>query len=268
MGSVKPPRILAVAGSDSGGGAGIEADVKTVTALGGYAMTCITALTVQNTRSVKAILPTPAWFIEAAFEAAVSDIGIDAVKTGMLPTAECVVAVARQLAALKKKIPVVVDPVLAAKWGTRLADKAAVASLTHGLIPLATLLTPNVPEAEALSGVKIRDRRGMERAGQALLAIGAKAVLVKGAHLKGPVITDLLITKTGVHAFTARRIKTRHSHGTGCTLASAIALYLAHGLDAKKAVAKARNYVLKALAAAPGYGKGHGPMAHNLGRTF
>jgi len=268
MGRVKPPRVLAVAGSDSGGGAGIEADVKTITALGGYAATCITALTAQDTRGVKAVLPTPIWFLEAAFAAVVSDIGVDAIKTGMLPTAECVEAVAREIRALKRKVPVVVDPVLRAKGGAALADDAAAAAIKESMVPLATVLTPNISEAEALCGLKIRDRTGMAAAGKALIALGAKAVLVKGGHLPGATITDLLVLPKGVHAFTSKRIRTRHSHGTGCTLASAIALFLAQGLDAKKAVAKARGYVLKALAAAPGYGKGSGPMGHNFGRPL
>ncbi|HXV73334.1 MAG TPA: bifunctional hydroxymethylpyrimidine kinase/phosphomethylpyrimidine kinase [Sphingomonadales bacterium] len=265
---MKPPRVLTVAGSDSGGGAGIEADVKTITALGGFAETCITALTAQNSLGVKAILPTPVWFIEAAFAAVVSDLGVDAIKTGMLPTAEAVEAVARAIKTLPKKIPVVVDPVLRAKGGHALADKAAAHAIKTRLVPLATLLTPNVPEAETLTGLKIRDRAGMEAAGRALLAMGAKAVLVKGGHLPGGTITDLLVAGKGVDVFTAKRIRTRHSHGTGCTLASAIALFLAHGLDAKKAVAKARGFVLKALAAAPGYGKGSGPMGHMFGRSL
>lgn len=268
MGSKTQPRVLVVAGSDSGGGAGIEADIKTVTVLGGYASCAITALTAQNTRGVSAVHQVPPGFVRAQMEAVLEDIGADAVKTGMLATGKVVDAVADVLEALAHPPPLVVDPVLAAKGGARLLDRSGVAAMKKRLIPLTTVLTPNVPEAEVLSGVPIHGPGDMETAGKKLVEAGAGAVLVKGAHLPGGEITDLLMTGKESIAFTSARIDTRHSHGTGCTLASAIAVSLASGLALKEAVARARNYVLKAMAASPGFGHGHGPMGHNFGRAF
>lgn len=268
MGSKTHPRVLVVAGSDSGGGAGIEADIKTVTMLGGYASCAITALTAQNTTGVSAIHPVPPDFVRAQMEAVLGDLGADAVKTGMLGTGKVVEAVADVLEEIKNPPPVVADPVLVAKGGARLLDDAGIAVLRDRLLPLSAVLTPNVPEAEVLSGVPIRGPEDMEKAGRKLVQAGAKAVLVKGAHLAGEEITDLLVSAKESVAFTSARIKTRHCHGTGCTLASAIAVSLASGLSLKEAVARARNYVLKAMAAAPGFGAGHGPMAHNFGRAF
>ncbi len=259
-------RVLVIAGSDSGGGAGIQADIKTITALGGYAATAITALTAQNTLGVQAVMPVPAGFIRQQIVSVLSDIGADAIKTGMLGSAEVVELVAEAIRELAPGLPLVVDPVMLAKGGARLLDDDAVGSLKRRLLPLAALVTPNVPEAEALLGRTIPDLAAMREAAVALLALGAPAVLLKGGHLDGPVVTDLLATAEGVAALERPRIATVHTHGTGCTLASAIAAGLAQGRGLRNAVERARTYVQAAIEAAPGFGAGHGPLG--LGVAF
>jgi len=257
-------RVLVIAGSDSSGGAGIQADIKTITALGGYATTAITSLTVQNTLGVQDVLPVAGVFVEAQMSAVLGDIGTDAIKTGMLGTKGVVLAVA---ANIPDGIPVVVDPVMVATSGDSLLDTDAISALKEKLIPKATILTPNIPEAKILTGQKINNKANMKSAGETLLGLGAKAVLIKGSHLAGVEIIDLLITKNEVTEFPHKRIKTTNSHGTGCTLSSAIALGLASGLEIKKAVEMAIDYVLKALANAPGFGAGNGPLGHTLGKS-
>lgn len=260
-----PPRgrVLVVAGSDSGGGAGIQADIKAVMALGGYAATAITALTAQNTVGVHGVLPVPPDFIRQQIDVVLDDIGADAVKTGMLGNAEVVQAVA---AALRRggRVPLVVDPVMVAKGGARLLDDPAVAALRRDLLPLATLLTPNVPEAEALTGLLITDHAAARRAAQALLDLGASAVLLKGGHLPGPVVQDILATPAGLEVIESERVETRHTHGTGCTLASAVAAGLAQGMTLSDAVRRGGAYVHAAILAAPGFGAGHGPLGHGV----
>jgi len=256
-------RVLIVAGSDSGGGAGIQADIKAVTALDGYAMTAITALTAQDTLGVHGIHTVPVPFLVQQMELVLADLGADAVKTGMLATAEVIHAVADTLAARAPGVKLVADPVMVAKGGHRLLDADATDAVLSRLLPLASVLTPNVPEAEALTGLDIRTIDDMRRAGRDLLARGAKAVLMKGGHMEGPILTDLLLTADGEHAFQGERLETRHTHGTGCTLASAIATGLAQGLDVAAAVARARRYVDIAIRTAPGYGHGHGPLNHS-----
>ena len=251
-------RVLAVGGSDSGGGAGIQADLKTVTALGGYATTAITAITVQDTLGVHAIHPVPPAVVAAQMACVLADIGADAIKTGMLGGADTAAAVAAVLAARAGGIPLVVDPVLLAKGGAALTDPAALLLL----LPFAALLTPNLPEAEALTGLAIADLAAMHRAVPSLLALGARAVLLKGGHLPGDALVDLLATPEGVTAFQAPRIATRHTHGTGCTLASAVATGLAQGMALPDAVARAREFVQTAIRTAPGFGAGHGPLNH------
>jgi hydroxymethylpyrimidine/phosphomethylpyrimidine kinase len=254
-------RVLVVAGSDSGGGAGIQADIKTVTALSGYAATAITALTAQDTFGVHDVFAVPPAFVRAQMRAVLDDIGADAIKTGMLGSAATVLAVCEELR-VRVSIPLVVDPVMVAKGGSRLLDESALAALRARLIPLATLLTPNLPEAEALLDAPIPDAAAMEAAAMALLELGAKAVLLKGGHLPGEEVIDVLATATGTVAFRAPRIDTRNTHGTGCTLASAVATGLAQGMALPEAVARARAYVHAAIAAAPGFGGGHGPLSH------
>ena len=253
-------RVLIIAGSDSGGGAGIQADIKTVTALGGYAATAITAVTVQNTLGVSAVHPIPAPVVTAQARAVLDDLGADAIKTGMLGDAAMVEAVAEVLAGAG--LPAVIDPVMVAKGGASLLAPDATAAVRRRLVPLAALLTPNVLEAQALSGLQIASLDDQRRAGDALLAAGAKAVLMKGGHLPGAQVVDLLITPGGETAFEAERSPGRHTHGTGCTLASACAAGLAQGLGLTEAVARAWAYVQEAIARAPGFGAGHGPLDH------
>ena len=255
-------RVLIIAGSDSGGGAGIQADIKTVTALGGYAATAITALTAQDTLTVHAIEEVPPAFIQRQIEVVLRDLGADAIKTGMLHRRAVLDAVVDSLEALAPDVPLVVDPVMVAKAGARLLDPDTTQTLKARLIPRATILTPNLPEAEVLTGLEIRDLDGMRQAAEMLLSMGPKAVLVKGGHLAGPVVYDVLATTAGVKVMQQPRIESRHTHGTGCTLGSAIATGLAQGLAVADAVARATRYVAEAIRTAPGYGAGHGPLNH------
>jgi len=269
-------RILIIAGSDSGGGAGIQADIKTVTMLGGHAMTAVTAITAQNTLGVQAVHRIPTDMVLAQIKSVVSDIGVDAVKIGMIGSADTANAVADYLTSLfsreggspdwtpafageqgraehhhSARIPILFDPVMIATSGSVLADAATIAAFTR-LMRIATLVTPNLPELAALGGET------------AIRALGP-AVLVKGGHAEGPSVTDRLITKAGETRWTNPRIETRHAHGTGCTLASGIATGLAQGLPLDAAIERAIAFVRAALANAPGLGAGHGPMGHALG---
>ena len=259
-------RVLIIAGSDSGGGAGIQADLKTVTALGGYAATAITALTAQDTTGVHAIEGVELAFIARQIELSLGDIGADAIKTGMLHNAEVIETVVDALERHGPLIPVVVDPVMVAKGGSSLLDVAAVDVLKRRLLPRAAMLTPNIPEAEALTGRKIVSVDDMRDAALHLLQLGPRAVLVKGGHREGATVVDLLAQsfegEPRVEVFRSKRIHTRHTHGTGCTLASAIAVGIAQELDLVTAVRRARAYVLQALKTAPGFGQGHGPLNH------
>jgi hydroxymethylpyrimidine/phosphomethylpyrimidine kinase len=248
-------RILIIAGSDSGGGAGIQADIKTVTMLGGHAMTAITAITAQNTQGVQDVLPLPVSIVEAQFRAVVDDIGVDAVKLGMLGTPELVETVERLLRTLPQGVPVIFDPVMVATSGDALSTNGTAQSMQR-LLPLSTLVTPNLPELAALGGA------------EAILA-QAPAVLVKGGHGEGPTIVDRLLTRAGGAAgWEDERIDTRHTHGTGCTLASGIATGLGQGMTLVEAIERARRFVRAALLAAPGLGCGHGPMGHQAVREL
>jgi hydroxymethylpyrimidine/phosphomethylpyrimidine kinase len=255
-------RVLIVAGSDSGGGAGIQADIKTVTMLDAYAATAITALTAQNTAGVFAVLPIAPDFVRKQIEVVLDDIGADAIKTGMLHDSVVIETLAAVLRERAGETPLVVDPVMAAKGGARLIDPDAVEALKTQLIGRAAVLTPNLPEAEILCGGTIGDVAAMRAAGQDLLQLGCRAVLVKGGHLPGETVTDVLVTAGGGRVWESPRISSRHTHGTGCTLASAIAASLAQGLTVEDAVERARDYVHRAIASAPGFGRGHGPLDH------
>ncbi|PJG47575.1 bifunctional hydroxymethylpyrimidine kinase/phosphomethylpyrimidine kinase [Sphingobium sp. LB126] len=244
-------RILIIAGSDSGGGAGIQADIRTVTLLGGHAMTAITAITAQNTLGVQGVHPVPVDMVLQQMESVISDIGVDAVKIGMIGSAETAAAVAERLAGLEH-VPIVFDPVMVATSGSMLADAATIAAFEK-LMALATLVTPNIPELAALGGEEIAIRF-------------ATHVLAKGGHGEGPMLTDRLIGPRGVRkAWSNARIDTPHTHGTGCTLASAIATGLGQGWDLIDAIERARKYVREALKLAPGLGQGHGPMGAPFG---
>lgn len=255
-------RVLIVAGSDSGGGAGIQADIKTVTALDAYAMTAITALTAQDTVGVHGVVAVDPGFIVQQMELCLADIGADAVKTGMLHDGAVIEAVAATIRAKAPRAALVVDPVMIAKGGHKLLRDDAVAAVKTVLAPLAAVLTPNSDEAAALTGMTVATPADMERAGKAILALGPRAVLMKGGHLAGDTVHDLLVEAAGVTRFADPRIDTRSTHGTGCTLASAIAAGLAQGMALPAAVARARAYVRKAIETAPGLGRGHGPLNH------
>ena len=258
-------RVLVIAGSDSGGGAGIQADIKTIAAFGAYAATAITALTAQDTLAVHGVHPVPPAFVALQIATVLADIGADAIKTGMLGDAAMIEAVCEALDRHAPGIPVVVDPVMVAKGGQQLLATEAVQTLRRRLLPRAAVLTPNIPEAEALCGMAIGDVAAMRRAAGALLAMGVPAVLLKGGHLPGDTVTDILATEAGMELFTDARIDTRHTHGTGCTLASAVAAGIAQGVTLRDAASRARAYVRAAIADAPGLGAGHGPLNHMTG---
>ena len=255
-------RVLIIAGSDSGGGAGIQGDIKTVSALGGYAMTAITALTAQNTLGVFGIHPVPEPFIAQQITLCLEDIGADAIKTGMLHSAGVIETVVDSLPAAPT--PLVVDPVMVAKGGASLLEAAALEALKTLLIPVASLITPNLPEAELLLGRSIASSEAeMTRAAEELLKLGAAAVLLKGGHGTGDILTDVLVSRAGDRlTLSTPRIATRNTHGTGCSFASAIATGLAQKLSLNESVSRAHAYVQGAIARAPNFGKGNGPLGH------
>ena len=255
-------RVLIIAGSDSGGGAGIQADIKTVTMLDAFAATAITALTAQNTEGVFAVLPILPDFIRRQIEVVLDDIGADAIKTGMLHDAAVIETVVAVLAERAADVPLVVDPVMVAKGGAPLIEPGAIEVLRRSLVPRAAVLTPNLPEAEILAKRSIDSLVAMQSAAESLLALGCRAVLLKGGHLAGDTVYDVLATAAGQRVWDSPRIDTRHTHGTGCTLASAIAAGLAQGLAVEAAVERARAYVRRAIESAPGIGRGHGPLDH------
>ncbi len=256
-------RVLVIAGSDSGGGAGIQADIKTVTALGGYAATAITALTAQNTEGVFGIHEVPEDFIALQIRLVLRDIGADCIKIGMLHRPEVIEVVARTLEEEAAGLPIVVDPVMVAKGGASLLEEQAVDSLKRRMLPLAAVLTPNLPEAAALAGFEIRGESDAKHAAAVLASLGCPAVLMKGGHMEGVVLKDLLFEDGRmIECFEQPRIKTVHTHGTGCTTASAIAAGLAQGMPLRDAVARALAYVRQAILSAPGFGHGHGPLDH------
>ena len=252
---------LTIAGSDSGGGAGIQADLKTFAAHRVFGTCAITAVTAQNTLGVTMWRAVASDLVTAQIEAVAGDLGVDAVKVGMLANAAIVEAVAAAIAELD--LPhVVVDPVMIAKGGDRLLEEEAVAAVRAELLPLAHVVTPNIPEAEALSGHTIHSVDDMRAAGARILELGPRVVLVKGGHLEGPESIDVVCTAHEVFEMRGPRIDTRHTHGTGCTLSSAIAANLALGLDDRSALSRARDYLEGAIRHAPGLGRGHGPLGH------
>jgi hydroxymethylpyrimidine/phosphomethylpyrimidine kinase len=260
----KPPRILAIAGSDSSGGAGIQADIKTITMLGGYAMTAITAVTAQNTLGVAMVEALSPEMVAAQIDACLSDIGADAVKIGMLGSPAIAGVVIDRLRGVE--IPIVFDPVMVATSGAALADEATIAAF-RALMDIATLTTPNFPELETLATSECASAEAINAAALALVRQHRGAVLVKGGHGEGNRIVDRLIMADESFAILDDpRIDTRHTHGTGCTLSSAIATLLGRGLPLREAVVEARRFVRKALLAAPGFGGGHGPMGHQAVR--
>jgi hydroxymethylpyrimidine/phosphomethylpyrimidine kinase len=260
----RPSRILIIAGSDASGGAGLQADIKTATALGAYAMTAITAVTVQDTRGIHAIHPIPAAIVREQIAWTLADIGADAIKIGMLGSVEIVEAVADVLAAQVENIPVVLDPVLASTSGTAFLDEAGRTAMIRRLFPLAAVVTPNIPEAEILTGIPVRGLDDVMRAAEILCSAGAGAALIKGGHAAYPDVSDTLVLSgaSKFHHFESPRIDTPHTHGTGCTLSTAIAVGLAQRLSLREAVARAHRFVFEAIESAPGFGAGHGPLNH------
>ncbi len=258
-----PPRILSVAGSDSSGGAGIQADIKTITMLGGYGMTALTAATAQNSQGLQAIAPLGGEFVATQIASCVDDIGVDAVKIGMLHDVDIINHVAEGLTALDRAIPIVLDPVMVATSGAALITPDASAAIQEKLFPLATLLTPNLPELGHLLGRNLTDSSQMADAAEELSNQSGAAVLAKGGHTSDARIIDILFVQ-GERAvsFNHARIDTRHTHGTGCTLSSAIATLLGHGQPLEHAVRLGRQFVLQAIQNAPGFGQGNGPLGH------
>jgi len=254
-------KILIIAGSDSSGGAGIQADIKTVTALGSYAMTAITAVTIQNTTGVKSIIPINPKEISNQIEFTSKDIRPDAIKIGMLHSTKVIKSVIRSLDIIKVR-KIILDPVMIAKSGTRLIDDKAVKLLKNELIDKVSLITPNIPEAEILAGVKIKTKEDMIYAASILIRLGAKNVFIKGGHLDSKIVQDIFVNKEEIMLIKNKRITTSNTHGTGCTLASAISTFFACGKNLKKSCELATKYVNNSIRYDLNYGKGHGPINH------
>lgn len=256
------PRVLIIAGSDSSGGAGIQADIKTCAAFGSYAATAITAVTAQNTMGVQQVEIMPAELVRAQIRSVLSDIGADVIKIGMLGSAEIIEVVAQEIEEADAFI--ILDPVMVATSGDNLLDPEAIEILKTKLLPLADLVTPNVPEAKLLTGLKIDDVDDLTKAGDALLIMNVYAALMKGGHLKGKSVVDVLVSEEGANIMSGPRIHSRHTHGTGCTLASAVAACMAQGAPLEQAVMTAREFVFQAIKTAPKLGEGNGPLNHGL----
>ena len=254
-------KILIIAGSDSSGGAGIQADIKTVTSLGSYAMTAITAVTVQNTKGVKSVIPIPVNEIKSQIVYTSRDIKPDAIKIGMLHSSKVINTVVKSLKIIKLK-KIILDPVMVAKGGARLIDDNAINLLKKKLIKKTILITPNIPEAEILTSTKINSKEDMIYAANKLIEIGAKNVLIKGGHLKSKLVQDIFVNKSEIKIFNSKRYKTKNTHGTGCTLSSAITTFLSCGKTIKKSCELGIKYVSFAIKTNPKYGKGHGPINH------
>ena len=254
-------KILIIAGSDSSGGAGIQADIKTVTALGSYAMTAVTAVTAQNTRDVKSIIPISTKNIQKQITMILNDIGANGVKIGMLHNTSIIKCVYKILKKYKLK-NVVLDPVMVAKGGTKLINNNSIKYLKKLILPLCNLVTPNIPEAEVLIGSSISNKKDMIEAAKLILNMGSKNVLLKGGHLRNKMIFDILATKKRIKIFSRKKIRTKNTHGTGCTLSSALATCLSQKKNIFKSCKISLNYVNKAITSAPNYGKGFGPLNH------
>jgi hydroxymethylpyrimidine/phosphomethylpyrimidine kinase len=254
-------KILIIAGSDSSGGAGIQADIKTVTALGSYAMTAITAVTSQNTTGIKSIVPIPPKEILNQIVFTLNDIKPDAIKIGMLHSAKVIESVIKSLDSINVK-KIILDPVMVAKGGAKLIDDKAIKLLKDRLIKKVTLITPNIPEAEILTKTKIKNKEDMIFAANKLIVAGARNVLIKGGHLDSKIVQDVLVSKSDIKIFNNLRYKTKNTHGTGCTLSSAITTFLSCGKTIKKSCELGIKYVSSSIKTNPNYGKGHGPINH------
>ena len=254
-------KILIIAGSDSSGGAGIQADIKTVTALGSYAMTAITAVTVQNTKGVNTVIPIKPKDIEQQILFTCKDIKPDGIKVGMLHSSQVIKSVVKALKKVKST-KIILDPVMVAKGGAKLIDKSAIKTLKEKLIKKVYLITPNIPEAEILTKTKIKNLKDMIHAGNILIKFGVKNVLLKGGHRKSEYLKDILLNRKGIIIFKNKKIKTKNTHGTGCTLSSSIATFLSCGKPLKKSCELGIKYVNQAIGSNPNYGKGNGPINH------
>ena len=254
-------KILIIAGSDSSGGAGIQADIKTVTSLGSYAMTAITAVTSQNTTGISSIISIKANEISKQIEFTSKDIKPDAIKIGMLHSPPVINSVIRSLNKINIK-KIILDPVMVAKGGSKLIDEKSIKILKNKLINRVSLITPNIPEAEILTNLKILTKEDMISAANKLLSLGAKNVLIKGGHMSSKIVTDIFVNKNEIAKFQSKKIKTKNTHGTGCTLSSAIATFYSCGKTLKKSCELAINYVNHAIRSGPNFGKGHGPINH------
>ena len=258
--------VLIIAGSDPSGGAGIQADLKTVTSLGAYGMTAITALTVQNTKGVTNILDVPVNIVQEQIDACISDINVDTIKVGMMHNSKLISAVYESLnkhyIINNDKIKIVLDPVMVAKGGHKLLQDDAINSLKNFIVKCNPIITPNIPEVEILTGIKINSLSDMKIAGKKLLAMGASDVILKGGHMETSLIRDMLISSQDISYINTKKIDTKHTHGTGCTMSSALAAYLAQKIQIKIAFQKAHEYVQKAIMSAPKLGKGNGPINH------
>ena len=254
-------KILIIAGSDSSGGAGIQADIKTITALGSYAMTAITAVTIQNTKGVKSIIPIDPKQISNQIEFTSKDIRPDAVKIGMLHSTKVIESVIHSLKLIKAN-KIILDPVMVAKGGAKLIDNNAVQLLRNVLMKKVRLITPNIPEAEILTNTKIKNTKDMILAANILIELGVKSVFIKGGHLRSNIVQDIFVCKKETKIFKNRRIATSNTHGTGCTLSSAITTFFSCGKSLKKSCELATKYVNNSIRSNPNYGKGHGPINH------
>lgn len=264
-----PARILTIAGSDSSGGAGIQADIKTITMLSGYAMTAITANTAQNSVGVQAIVPMTGDFVGQQIRSCIEDIGVDAVKIGMLHDEDIIAAVVTEIDKLADNIPIILDPVMLSTSGSTLITKPAIAMMREMLFPLASMITPNLPELELLSDSKPTTTKEMDEAATALAQTYDCHVLAKGGHTDDERIVDVLVGGGNrAVAFNNARIDTPHTHGTGCTLSSAIATMMGHGQSAEHAVRLSRRFVYQSILNAPGFGKGNGPLGHHAVRSL
>jgi hydroxymethylpyrimidine/phosphomethylpyrimidine kinase len=262
MDKSKTPRVLIIAGSDSGGGAGVQADIKTCAAFGVYSASVITAVTAQNTLGVQQVEIMPPELVRAQIRSVLSDIGADVIKIGMLGNEAIINCVAEEIE--EADAFVILDPVMVATSGDKLLEDKAVKALKNILIPLSDLVTPNVPEAELITGLTIKDIDDLSGAGDAIIKMGAYAALMKGGHLKGKSVVDVLVSEEGANIMSGPRLNSRHTHGTGCTLASAVAANMALDIPLDEAVQIAREFVFQAIKSAPGLGGGNGPLNHGL----
>ena len=257
--------VLVIAGSDSGGGAGIQGDIKTFTSLGGFATTAITALTAQNTQGVQAIRSVSSNLIKMQIDSIVEDFPINTIKLGMLHSEKVIKTVVSSIKKNLKHVPYILDPVMIAKSGTPLLKKNCINLIISDLIPKSLIVTPNIPEAQEITNIEIKDINDMKMAGKKILSLGAKSVLIKGGHMNCNTLSNVLVTSSGSKIFKSNRIETLHTHGTGCTMASAIAVSIAQGMSIDSSIERAQEYVIKAIQNAPKLGAGHGPLDHLAG---